>query len=140
MAEATVPSLPVEGEAMRSYAPSFVDRFTDWVRSLPIPAWLFYLALALALVLLHASIKWIDGSFPLGTFVWRLFLADITFPYALALLHYLDNSAQEALDSFHPIMQVEDAEFRRLWYQFTSLPARTTLIAAFIGGLYGLVA
>jgi hypothetical protein len=138
MAEATVPSLPIGGEAVRRYSPSFVDRFTDWVRGLPIPSWLFYPALALALVLLHASIKWIDGSFPVGTFVWRLLLADVTIPYTIAVLHYLDDSAQEALDDFRPIMHIDEAEFRRLRYQFTTLPARPTLAATCLGTLYGL--
>jgi hypothetical protein len=142
MAEATVPSLPVEGEvnSVRPYSPSFMDRFTDRVRGLPIPSWLFYPALALALVLLHASIKWLDGSFPVGEFALRILLADVTLLYILAVLHYLDNSAQEALDEFRPVMHIDDAEFMRLRYRFTTLPARPTIVAAVIGTLYGLVA
>jgi hypothetical protein len=92
------------------------------------------------LELLHAAIKWIDGSFPVGTFTVRLVLADITIPYTIAALHYLDYSALEALDDFRPIMHIEDAEFTALRYQFTTLPARPTLVAAVLGMLYGIAA
>src|SRR6476660_6461875 len=141
MAEAAVPSVTVESEAgaVRPYSPSFVDRFTDWVRRLSIPPWLFYLVLTLALVLLHASIKWIDGSFPVGQFSLRILLADITIPYTIAVLHYLDDSALDALDEFHPVMDIDDAEFSKLRYRFTTLPALPTLVATGIGTLYGLV-
>jgi len=37
-------------------------------------------------------------------------------------------------------MQIDDAEFVKLRYEFTTLPARPTLIATCIGALYGLVA
>jgi hypothetical protein len=141
MAEAAVPSATVESEAggIRPYAPSFVDRFTDWVRRLSIPPWLFYLVLSLALVLLHASIKWIDGSFPVGEFSLRILLADITIPYTIAALHYLDDSALDALGEFHPVMDIDEADFSKLRYRFTTLPARPTLVATGIGTLYGLV-
>ena len=35
----------------RPYKPSWVDRFTDWVEQLPIPAWAFYVGLGLGLIL-----------------------------------------------------------------------------------------
>ncbi|MGA7730247.1 MAG: hypothetical protein WCD37_03130 [Chloroflexia bacterium] len=127
-----------EGAASwRPYAPSFVDRLTDWVRRLPIPAWLFYLLFALFFVLLFTSMEWLSGSMPMGTFDWSLILGAITFPYALTLLHYLDDSAQASLDDFRPIMQIDDAEFSKLRYQFTTLPARPTLVVAGLGALYG---
>jgi hypothetical protein len=140
MAEAAVPSLPVEDDVngVRPYSPSFVDRFTDWVRGLPIPSWFFYPALALTIVVLHASIKWLDGSFQVGEFALRILLADVTLPYTLAVLHYLDDSAKEALDDFRPVMQIDDTEYMRLRYRFTTLPARPTLVAAAIGTLYGI--
>lgn len=124
-------------DSARPYAPSFIDRVTDWVGALPVPAWLSYSAAALIAVLVHASIKWLDGSFPAGTFVWRLALGDISFIYSVALLHFLDSSAREALDDFRPVMQINDAAFTNLRYRFTTLPVRPTLIAAFIGALYG---
>ncbi|MGH7425775.1 MAG: hypothetical protein ACREJP_06375, partial [Candidatus Methylomirabilales bacterium] len=40
---------PPRSEAfVTPYPPSWVDRLTDWVERLPIPWWLFYLALGAA--------------------------------------------------------------------------------------------
>ncbi|HEY0070830.1 MAG TPA: hypothetical protein VGE04_12765 [Chloroflexia bacterium] len=139
MSEVAVSGAPAraETEAIRPYAPSYVDRITDRVRRLPIPSWLFYTALALGLFMLYASIKWLDGSYSFGEVTWHMILQVGTFPYAIAALHYLDNSAEEALDGFRPAMDIGDREFAELKYRFTTLPARSTLIAAIIGGLYG---
>ena len=128
-----------ETEAIRPYAASFVDRITDWVRRLPVPSWLFYVALGLALLFLNAAVKWLDGSNAVGDVSWQMILSAGTFPYALGMLHYLDNSAQEALSDFRPAMDVDDRQFAELKYRFTTLPARPTLIAAIIGALYGVV-
>lgn len=127
----------MDNVSVRPYPPSFIDSFTDWVQKLPIPYWLFYVIVILAVIVLHAIIKGLDGSMPFGTFIWRILLADITFIYAIGLLHYLDNSAHEALLEFRPIMQIEDAEFAELRYQFTTLPARPAIIAAVVGLGYG---
>ncbi|HEX8598071.1 MAG TPA: hypothetical protein VF952_06085 [Chloroflexia bacterium] len=121
----------------RPYAPSFMDRITDWVRRLPAPTWLFYTALGLGLLLLYAAIKWTDGSYSFGEVTWQMILQVGTFPYAIAMLHYLDNSAEEALIGFRPAMDIDDRQFAELEYRFTTLPARPTLIAAIVGALYG---
>ncbi|MDQ3928766.1 MAG: hypothetical protein M3328_06425 [Chloroflexota bacterium] len=41
----------------RPYPPSWVDRLTDRVRHLPVPAWLVYATLGLASVLAFTAIK-----------------------------------------------------------------------------------
>ncbi|MDQ5823819.1 MAG: hypothetical protein M3441_06340 [Chloroflexota bacterium] len=126
-----------ETDNIRPYAPSFMDRITDWVRHLPMPSWLFYAALALAFLVLSASVKWLDGSLAFGTISWLVFLGSCTFPYALAMLHYLDNSASDALADFRPAMSIDDQQYAELKYRFTTLPGRPTLLAAIIGALYG---
>ena len=127
-----------EADSVRPYPPSFMDRMTDWVRHLPIPSWLFYLGLFLALALIYSGIKWADGTYPVGTFIPFHLLSVLTPVYGIALFHYLDNSAQAALDAFRATMQIDDVEYRLLRYRFTTLPPLPTVIAAGIGGLYGL--
>ena len=92
------------------------------MQRIPIPPWAFYTALAAVFILLHATVKWIEGSFPVGEFVGRIMLADVSFIYALGLLHYLDIWALEALDDFRPCMQIDEREFQKLRYRFTTLP------------------
>lgn len=119
------------------YAPSWADRLTDWVRQLPIPSQLFYLGLALVLILLSAAAKWSDGTYPVGIFSPLLVMGAITPVYGWAFLHYLDNSAAAALDKFRPIMLVDEVEYNKIRYRLTTLPARPALIASAIGAVYG---
>jgi hypothetical protein len=134
----TTEALPRRGaSAARFYTPSWIDFVTDAVRRLPVPAWLFYLGLMIGATLLYGAVKWNDGAYPVGTFPPPILLALITPIYSLALMHYLDNWAGAALDRFHPVMRIEEAEYEQLRYQFTTLPARPTLVATLIGAAYG---
>lgn len=122
---------------LKAYAPSFIDRITDRVQRIPVPSWLFYAALGAVVVFIHACIKWIDGSYPVGEFVGRIILADVSFVYALGLLHYLDVWAVEALDNFRRVMQIDEGEFQALKRRFTTLPPWPTVVFALVGAAYG---
>jgi len=139
LSASTARQVPLTVEA-RPYPPSWIDKLTDWVGRLPVPAWAFYLALGLVLALLLVSIAWVGGALSsdlvLGAFALDYFLSAMTFVYLLALVHYLDNSAAAALARFRPVMAVNDAEYNRLSYQLTTLPARPTLIASVLGAAY----
>jgi hypothetical protein len=114
----------------RPYAPSWVDRFTAWVGRLPGPSWLYYLGIGLVLLLVQAIVLWIEGTFPIGTFLpVQGFLAGVI-AFWLVLLHYLDERAGEALTTLRPALKASEEEYRRLCYQVTTLPARPTLLAS----------
>ena len=116
------------------YPPSWVNRVNDWVKRLPIPAWLFYLALGLALTLLHAAVKWGHGSYPADTSIAAFYLmTDLSPVIVIAMIYYFDEWAEKALATFRPAMDVEEAEYERLRYQLTTLPRGQTLIVSFIG-------
>lgn len=120
------------------YPPSWADRLIDWVRRLPLPAWVSYLALGLGLSLLLMSTAWVGGALPPGTFVLDYFLSAMTCAYFLALIHFLDESAAAALARFRPVMTVDDAGYNKLYYQLTTLPGRPALIASGLGAVYSL--
>jgi hypothetical protein len=123
----------------RPYPPSWVDRVTDWVRGLPIPAWLFYLMLGVASALLETIVKWIDGTYPVGTFYLYHLMNGISGPYALGLIHYLDDSATNALVTFRPVMRADEAEYKRLRYQLTTLPRWPTFIVSVVSAAAAMV-
>ncbi|MDQ5825030.1 MAG: hypothetical protein M3441_12605 [Chloroflexota bacterium] len=127
---ADTPQTQAVGAAPLPYPPSWVDKFTDWVRRLPMPAWVFYLAVTiiLAVVLL-----------PLDAFAPEMVLSAASAVYVLALLHYLDDWAAAALKRFRSVMTVDDAEYERLCYRFTTMPRRPALIATAIGVIYATV-
>ena len=115
------------------YPPGWVDRFTDWVKRLPGPSWLFYLLLWLALFLMANAIKWLDGSQPLGAIAHLSTISASDGVYFLALVHYLKGAASAALRTFRPALAVSEAEYNRLYYQLTTLPALRALLASVIG-------
>ena len=136
------------------YAPSWVDRVTDWVRGLRVPYWIMYLIPALVLFIITTVIKWEDGSYaaayaagnkeglfklgPIYIYPFHAVPELVTF-YALALMHYLDDVAQRALDTYRPAMRTDEAHFKSLRYMLTNLPARPTLLAS-VGGVVFAVA
>jgi len=44
------------------YPPSWLDRLIAWIRNLPGPSWLAYLAIFLASVFFNTGMYWLDGS------------------------------------------------------------------------------
>lgn len=121
------------------YLPSWVDWVTDRVKQLPIPVWLLYLVLGLALVLLHAAIKWSEGAYPAGTFFPFHLVLNLSPVVVMAMMYYFDDWAETALATFRPAMSIEEAEYEKVRYQLTTLPRLQTFIASFIGLAYGLI-
>lgn len=134
------------------YAPSWVDRLTDWVRRLPVPYWIVYLIPALLLFILTTVIKWEDGSYaaayaagtpglykfgPVYIYPFHAVPELVTF-YALALIHYLDDVAGRAIDSYRPAVKAEDAHFKELCYRLTTMPALPTLLASIVGVVFAI--
>src|SRR5689334_8536441 len=123
-------------QAARLYPPSWVDRLTDGVRRLPGPSVLYYIGAWLGLLALELGIKWADGTYAMGeVFPFHIVLT-LNAVYVVALMHYLDDMAERALRQFRPALGVSDAEYARLQYELTNLPARPTLAASAIGALW----
>lgn len=123
----------------QAYQPSWVDRLTDRVKRLPIPAWLVYLAAAVALSFTRTAIAWLDGSYPAGSFFHIHILDGFTCIYLLAVLHYLDEIARTSMSEFRPVLNTDVAGYENLRYQLTTLPARSTLAWTAAGLILGLL-
>lgn len=123
--------------AVRSdtYPASLPDRFFDWVRGLPVPAWLFYTGLFFVLWLILSVLAWIEGTVAVG--FAPPFAADAA-AYAvfyLALIHYIDDIAGSALESFRPLLALDEDGAALLRHRLTTMPARQTLAAGAAGML-----
>ncbi len=119
------------------YYPSWVDRLTERIERLPGPPWAFYLVLGLLTYGAITMVQWSAGTYPIGTFSRvHAFGAFIT-PYALGLMHYLDQSASASMKSFRPALRSDDM-YSRLAYVLTTLPPRPTLLSGFVGVIAGL--
>ncbi len=114
------------------YPPSWLDRLTGWVERLPGPPWAFYAGVAAAGYLAASVLRWLDGRQPLGAFdpvppPFLLWLVGV-----LALHHYLDRYARQALERYRPFLQGEEAEYERLEYELTTSGARAAVLSGVI--------
>lgn len=125
-------SLPVNQPVKRPYPSSWIDRFNDWVDRLPVPAWVFYLCLWLLLAILESGSKWLDGVEPYFKARWIYILYSFYGVYFLAAIHYLDSEAKTAFNVFRPTLNVGETEQSSLYYQLTTMPARTVLLLSVV--------
>jgi hypothetical protein len=76
---------------------------------------------------------WAEGATSLGApLTAQAFLAG-AIAFLLAMFHCLDDRAGEALTTLRPLLGTDDATFRELEYQLTTLPAWPTLLVSLMG-------
>ena len=121
----------------RPYRPGWLDYLTDWVDGLPVPAWLFYLAVWVVITAAVNAVKWSDGSYPLGTFDLKYLILPAICTYVVPLVHYIDKAAASALDSFRPALAISDEEFGLLRYRLTTMPWLSTLLVSVAASVTG---
>jgi hypothetical protein len=131
-------STPDVQHLTQPYPPSWVDHLIALIERLPGPAWLFYVLLLLALILVNNALQWWDGTLPLGTF-HRVRITDPFYlVYSLALIHYLNSVARRALEDFRPAMEIDESAYARLRYELTTIPAYGGLVTLGIGAIIGI--
>jgi hypothetical protein len=72
---------------------------------------------------------WFNGTLSVGAIDLRLAFVVVVTPYFLFVRFHLDRVAASAFNTFRPVLAISDAEFLRLRYELTNLPARTTRVA-----------
>lgn len=118
------------------YRPSWVDRITAWIESLPTPPWLTYLIVATPWAVVFVGVQSWQGAYrESGFYAWHLFVAVQPF-LGIAIIHYLDRLAAGAFRRFHSAMGGSQADSDSALYQLTTLPARQTIIASLLGLLF----
>ncbi len=109
------------------YKPSWVDRLTNWIESLPVPVWTFYLILYLIAALSLNLASWLNGALPWGVASASQFYNAIWLPLALFVIHNTDQVAKHALARFGSLVRNKAAQLEDITYQMTNMPARTVL-------------
>ncbi len=112
------------------YAPSIIDRFTDFVQRLPLPYWVTYLLLFLFESAVLHGFSWVDGWLPAYSIGPILFLFPLWLWGSLAIITYLDSLSLRAISEFEPLLQISSETKRRVEYEFTTMPARSVLLSA----------
>lgn len=102
--------------------PSWIDRLTAGISSLPLPPWLTYAFGIVGAALILNSAFWIDGSLSVGSFHPLLSSYGGWIIYWLAMYHYLSTVGSRALREFRPLLEIDDSEFSQLEHRLASLP------------------
>jgi hypothetical protein len=126
---------PTETELL--YRPSWLDRFTDWIGTLPVPRWLVYLTIYLLLAAQGQLSEWAFGRTAWGElntdqFLYHLFVAEVLFFY-----NYLNIDAKRALDEFRPLLKHSPEELDRIEFSLTTQPAGKVRIFTALGLIIG---
>ena len=121
------PASPPATPFVPPYAASWVNWLTRQIERLPIPLWVFYLALWILLGTITTVLEWLAGTYAVGTvnFFHIVFAAGI--PYILGAMHYLNRYASTAMRNFRPVLKTNPLQYQELEYRLTVQPARTTL-------------
>lgn len=118
-------------KAKTSHSLSWIDRFFDWVDSLPLPPLLFYFILYLFLVTIHHLTLWSGGVLPVGEFSRGILLTiDFWLILQMAAFHFFQNQAENAIDRFRAALDVSPKDFEEIRFSFVHFSARSTLLAA----------
>lgn len=114
------------------FAASWPNRLILALERLPGPSWLYYPGIWMVLFATTTVLQWAGEAYPVGTYngfhaVWTAYI--VAMP---AIMRHLDITAARALAEFRPAMQISAAEYARLEYELTTLPALPTLVISVI--------
>jgi hypothetical protein len=97
------------------------------IEALPVHPWLVYIGIWLAIFLPYTAMKWLDGTYKVGTF----FLFHAVFAglivYVPAMGMELTRIAREALKTFRPLL-TDPRHYTSVEYDLTHVPRRFTLV------------
>ena len=112
----------------RPYKPSWIDRFSNWVEKLPVHAWIFYVVFGIALILVQVLFLWLDRGLQAEELLPVIIFNGLITPFALALIHLLDNQAVTALNSMRLVLDTTESEFDQYEYKLSNMPSPLPLV------------
>ncbi len=113
------------------YPPSWFDRLSARLDRLPVSPYVVYGLFGSIIFVVLTLFQWHEGGYPAGEVrPFHVFIA-CWIPFLLAMMHYLDRLAVQALETFRPALSAGPEESRDLQYRLTTLPSRTAVL---IGG------
>ncbi len=113
----------------RPYAPSWLDVVVRAIDAAPGPTWIAYVVIGLAFLLMVNVEGWLAGI-PVGALDPAQSVYALFFLLPLVVYHYQARIAGEAVDSFRPATDLDDAAAANLRYRLTVTPARSALLAS----------
>lgn len=120
------------------YPPSYIDKFMRFIQRLPAPYWLIYLLFFLLQVLINHVISWAEGWVSLFTFDRILFLYPVWQWIPLIIMTFLNITSLAAIQSFRPLLEIDDEALARLKAEFTIMPPRGVILTSLFWFVFAL--
>lgn len=124
------------------YKPSLIHMIYRWVDRLPGPYWLFSIAILVVTGLLNLIVAWEANVLTFGEMNWYYAAVGFFVAYFFFANDFLLRVAKNAVIEFLTILDVDENKRRRILFEFTHLPARTSdaffIFGAFIGFFTGI--
>jgi hypothetical protein len=119
------------------FKPSWIDRFTRWLESLPGPYGASIFIIYILLSIQSQLVNWAAGVESWGVFnpahlVYQLFTVEV-----LYFWNYLDRDAIRELKAFRPIWPAADREYADLVFRLSHQPARPIAALSALGIVIG---
>lgn len=114
------------------YQPSLIDRFYDWLDSLPHNPRFYYLVSALVLIVVQILFLWLEGGRQERVLLLLIIFNSLAVPLLLAMMQFFDQQAETALTSMEPVLEFSGAELDRYAYDLSNMPAYKPLAAGTI--------
>lgn len=112
----------------RPYKPSVIDRFTDWVENLPVPAWASYTLVGIVLLLIQILFLWLEGGLQAQELLPVIIFNSIATPLLLALIWLLDAQAATALAAMRSALDMTEPVYDDYSYRLSNMPFPAALI------------
>jgi hypothetical protein len=114
------------------YKLSWIDRFNNWVKKLPIHAWIFFVVFGIGLIVVQILFLWLGGGLQEVELLPVIIFNGLFTPFLLALIFLLDNQSATALNTLRPVLDTTESEFDQFEYKLSNMPYPRPLVAGLI--------
>jgi hypothetical protein len=119
----------IEMVSERTFKPSWIDRFNNLVKNLPVSPWLFFSIFGLVLILVQMLILWLEEGSQEVDILPIIIFNGLFIPYLLGLIYLLDHQAVAAMNSMRSIIDTTESELKHYQFMLSNMPAGASLLA-----------
>jgi hypothetical protein len=113
----------------RPFKPSWIDRFNNRVKKLPVSPWVFFSLFGLVLILVQLVILWLEDGLQEVDLLPVIIFNSLFTTFLIGLIYLLDHQAVAALRSMRSIIDTTESELKRYQSMLSNMPAGISFVA-----------